>query len=200
MNKFVETRLPEELSKGAVGGPYFDTNVYEMGDGTEHRLMKNNLCQMKYEISYQNLDHKQIEDMIAFFRARFGNIVGFRFKDWCDYFVGNQLIAVGDGLKNNFQLFKQYQSGQESFRRDIYKPIADSLALIVAGEQVKTGFSLDSTTGLLQFSKPPAKNQEIHASFEFDVPVRFQNNYLPIRLDGNNDFSVQKLILTEVKI
>ena len=28
MNKFVEIRLPEELSKGAIGGPYFDTNVY----------------------------------------------------------------------------------------------------------------------------------------------------------------------------
>ena len=105
MNKFVEIRLPEELSKRAIGGPYFDTNVYNMGDGSEHRTIKNNLCQMKYEISYQNLDHKQIEYMISFFRARFGNIIGFRFKDWSDYSVKNQLIAVGDGLQDNFQLF-----------------------------------------------------------------------------------------------
>ena len=71
---------------------------------------------------------------------------------------------------------------------------------MVTGERVKTGFSLDSTTGVLQFIKPPAAEEKIYASFEFDVPVRFQNNYLPITSDGKNDFSLSKLILVELII
>jgi len=45
----------------------------------------------------------------------------------------------------------------------------------------------------------PQAGEEIHASFEFDVPVRFENDELPIRMITNKVFSLDGLSLLELR-
>src|SRR5512132_3027493 len=50
----------------------------------------------------------QIDELIAFFRARWGKAYGFRFKDWTDYKATGQFHGTGDGAIKTFQLVKHY--------------------------------------------------------------------------------------------
>jgi uncharacterized protein (TIGR02217 family) len=42
--------------------------------------------------------------------------------------------------------------------------------------------------------------QKILTNFEFDVPVRFDIDYLPISIDGKNLYSCKEINLVEIKL
>jgi uncharacterized protein (TIGR02217 family) len=41
-----------------------------------------------------------------------------------------------------------------------------------------SGWSVDTTTGLVTFGTPPVLGVEVTADFEFDVPVRFDTDHM----------------------
>jgi uncharacterized protein (TIGR02217 family) len=43
----------------------------------------------------------QIDELIAFIRARRGKAYGFRFKDWTDYKATGQLLGIGDDVQTS---------------------------------------------------------------------------------------------------
>jgi uncharacterized protein (TIGR02217 family) len=51
----------------------------------------------------------QIDELIAFFRARRGKAYSLRFKDWTDYKANGQLLGTGDDALTQFQLVKHYR-------------------------------------------------------------------------------------------
>jgi uncharacterized protein (TIGR02217 family) len=64
---------------------------------------------------------------------------------------------------------------------------------------VPTAASLDPDTGLIAFGGAPAAGKPITASFEFDVPVRFDNDDLELvalNLDLEQPINV---VLVEVR-
>ena len=85
----------------------------------------------------------QIDELIAFFRARRGKAYGFRFKDWTDYKVTGELLGTGDDVKTQFQLAKRYPSGSLIEVRTITKPVAGTVRVYKDGvEQVSVGRSM----------------------------------------------------------
>jgi hypothetical protein len=50
---------------------------------------------------------QQLDELIAFCRARKGRAYGFRFKDWTDYKATGQLTGTGNGAIKIFQLVKR---------------------------------------------------------------------------------------------
>ena len=44
-----------------------------------------------------------------------------------------------------------------------------------------TNFSVDTTTGVVTFNSPPADGADVRATFEFDVPVRFDVDELQLQ-------------------
>jgi uncharacterized protein (TIGR02217 family) len=62
-----------------------------------------------------------------------------------------------------------------------------------------TGVSVDAATGLVTFSTPPAAGQVITASFQFDVPVRFDVDRLAASLDAYGIHSWHEIALVEVR-
>ena len=76
---------------------------------------------------------------------------------------------------SNFQLRKQYISGNTTVNRPVTKPVEDSYSIFIDGiEQVEAvDYTLDTTTGVITFNTAPANNEVITANFEFDIPVRF---------------------------
>jgi uncharacterized protein (TIGR02217 family) len=83
----------------------------------------------------------QIDELIAFFRARRGKAYGFRFKDWTDYKATGQLLGTGDDAKAQFQLVKHYPSGSVIEVRTITKPVAGTVKVCLNGVEQASGWS-----------------------------------------------------------
>ncbi|KAF8818013.1 hypothetical protein IHI24_000928 [Rickettsia endosymbiont of Cardiosporidium cionae] len=54
--------------------------------------------------------------------------------------------------------------------------------------------------GQIIFDKPPQSGTIIIASFEFDIPVRFDTDALSISMDDYNSFSWSDISLVELKL
>ncbi|MDR0773425.1 MAG: TIGR02217 family protein [Wolbachia pipientis] len=196
---FTEIRFPENISYGSTGGPEFSTDVVTTHNGCEQRNINWSRARARYNIAYGVRSSEQLTELITFFHARKGKAIGFRFKDWSDFTVINQEIGIGDSKKMTFQLIKTYISGKDKHTRIIKKPVYDTIKIYLDDEETKK-YSVNYSTGEITFIKPPAKGTTITASFEFDVPVRFDTDYLNASIDNYGSNSWSNIPLVEVKL
>jgi uncharacterized protein (TIGR02217 family) len=124
MTGFHEVRFPDNIAYGATGGPEFATTVVVTGAGHEQRNVDWAEARGRWDVASGLKKQAQIDELIAFFRARRGKAYGFRFKDWTDYKATRQLLGTGDDALTQFQLVKLYPSGSVSEVRTITKPVA----------------------------------------------------------------------------
>ncbi len=201
---FTETRLDLGYDFGTVGGPQFSTTIIVLGSGYEQRNSNWSEARSKWQIGDRIYSRSELNYLINFFRGVRGAATGFRFKDWSDYQGINELIGVGNGWQREFQLRKTYTINDQSSTRNIKKPVSGKPTISVAGTPVIRGVSVDTTTGIITFTSPPTGN--ITASFEFDVPVRFEQDKFDHRFDaadpstGEALFYVSTLSVVEIKI
>jgi uncharacterized protein (TIGR02217 family) len=141
----------------------------------------------------------QIDELIAFFRARRGKAYGFRFKDWTDYKATGQLLGTGDGAQTQFQLVKHYPSGSVIEVRTLTKPVAGTVKMYLDSVEQLAGWSVDTTTGLVTFSTPPALGVEITADFEFDVPARFDTDHMAVTIETYRLHAWQQIPIVELR-
>jgi uncharacterized protein (TIGR02217 family) len=141
----------------------------------------------------------QIDELIAFFRARRGRAYGFRFKDWTDFKATGQLLGTGNGTQTEFQLVKQYPSGSVIEARTITKPVAGTVKVYLDGTLQLSGWSVDTTTGLITFSTPPALGVDVTADFEFDVPVRFDTDHMAVTIETYRLHNWQQIPIVELR-
>jgi uncharacterized protein (TIGR02217 family) len=85
MSSFHEVRFPDNIAYGATGGPEFATTVVATGAGHEKRNVNWAEARGRWDVASGLKKQAQIDELIAFFRARRGKAFGFRFKDWTDY-------------------------------------------------------------------------------------------------------------------
>ena len=115
----------------------------------------------------------------------------------------DQTIGTGDGASNTFQLVKTYGALYSPYQRPIAKPVAGSVRIAVAGTEATAGtdFTVDSTTGLVTFlaGHVPAVGAVVSAGFMFDVPVRFDTDYLEVDLSAFAAGAIPKIPLVEIK-
>ena len=104
MSGFHEVRFPDNIAYGATGGPEFATTVVATGSGHEKRNVNWSEARGRWDVASGLKKQAQIDELIAFFRARRGKAYGFRFKDWTDYKATGQLLGTGDGTQTEFQL------------------------------------------------------------------------------------------------
>ena len=208
---FHEIRFPTDLSFGALGGPERRTEIVTLSNGFEERNSPWAGSRRKYDAGIAMRSLKDIEEVIAFFEARQGQLYGFRWKDWSDFKSGtpsqeiemlDQVIGLGDGVTREFQLCKTYRSGDQEYCRDVKKPVAGTIAVAVDGVAYfeEEHFVLDVTTGVVLFHEPPAETAVITAGFEFDVPVRFDTDILEVSAAGFEAGEIPSVPIVEVKI
>lgn len=82
---FDDVRLDEDVERGAVGGPRFNTSIVEDDAGLEQRNQNWQYSRMRWAIGYNHLSAAEFKEILAFFYQRGGRARGFRFKDWSDY-------------------------------------------------------------------------------------------------------------------
>src|SRR5690606_2025355 len=112
----------------------------------------------------------------------------------------DQEIGTGDGTATRFLLTKTYGEGADAYRRPIRQPVAGSLLVAVDGAVQQEGgdFSFDMATGEVVFVEPPPEGARITAGYEFDVPVRFDVDSLPVSLTAFKAGQIPSIPLIEV--
>jgi uncharacterized protein (TIGR02217 family) len=205
---FHEVRFPDNISRGARGGPERRTQVVELASGDEERNGSWANSRRHYDVAYGIRRADDLAAVVAFFEARNGRLHGFRFKDWADYksalpsqaiTATDQPIGTGTGSLQSFQLTKRYTSGAQTWMRTITKPVVGTVRVALDMAEQLSGWTLDATTGVISFATAPAGGVIVRAGFEFDVPVRFDTDSLDVTLDFERLGSITSIPLLEIR-
>jgi uncharacterized protein (TIGR02217 family) len=157
-------RFPDSISYGSSGGPSYSTDIVTVSDGSETRNINWAYPRHSYNVAFGIRNQSYLNNLISFFNSVQGKKYGFRYKDWNDYTGTNQsVIDNGDGT---FQIVKSY-SGTI---RKITKLVSGTVT-------VSGGGTIDYDTGIITGGTGGT------ATFEFDVPVRFDTDSLSIVLE-----------------
>ena len=184
---FHEVRFPTGLSFGALGGPQRRTDIVTLANGHEERNTPWAHARRVYDAGVGMRSVDDLQEVLGFFEARMGQMHGFRWKDWSDYkscrvalavSFTDQSIAIGDGTQSAYRLVKNYISGEQTYKRPIYKPVKGTVRVGIEQDELQEGseFTIDHATGIVTFATPPELGAEIFAGYEFDVPVRFDTD------------------------
>lgn len=212
MTAFHETLFPLDIALKSVGGPQRRTDIVALGSGAEERNARWVHSRRRYDAGYGVKTFETLSQVLAFFEERRGRLYGFRWRDRLDHSSAapghavtpaDQVIGIGDGITKAFQLSKTYGSLYSPYRRPIAKPVPDSVRVAVAENELEegNGFTVDTRTGLITLSAAyvPASGSAITAGFRFDVPVRFDTDYLEIDLSAFAAGAIPKIPLVEIK-
>ncbi len=197
---FHEIQFPPDIAYGAEGGPQYATTVVATASGFEQRNASWATARGSWNVASGLKKQSQLDALIAFFRARKGRAYGFRFKDWADYKATGQALGTGNGTNKSFQLVKTYASGPASETRVIKKPVVGTVKPYLAGVPQSSGWSVDTTTGVLTFLTAPAVGVAVTADFEFDVPVRFDIDSMAVTLEQVNLSQWSGIPIIEIRI
>ncbi len=210
MPAFHEIRFPTDISLHSSGGPERRTDIVATGTNREERNARWANSRRRYDAGYGVKSLAAISAVVAFFEERRGRLYGFRWRDRLDFksgapnaapAPGDQLIGTGDGSSPAFALVKTYGASFAPWVRPISKPVAGSVRVAVNGVEAGAGdFAADATTGLVTFvaGKIPAAGLQVTAGYLFDVPVRFDTDYLEIDLSAFAAGDIPKIPLIEI--
>jgi uncharacterized protein (TIGR02217 family) len=211
MTAFHETLFPLDIALKSAGGPQRRTDIVTLGSGREERNARWVHSRRRYDAGYGVKTLEALSAVVAFFEERRGRLYGFRWRDRLDHSSAtgtpsatDQALGTGDGTTAAFQLMKTYGSVYAPYRRAIVKPVAGSVRVAVAGVEVgeETDFSVDATTGVVTFlpGHIPAAGAAVSAGFLFDVPVRFDTDYLEVDLSAFAAGAIPKIPLIEIRV
>jgi uncharacterized protein (TIGR02217 family) len=212
MASFHEILFPLDIALKSAGGPQRRTDVVTLGSGAEERNARWAHSRRRYDAGYGVKTFEALAQVVSFFEERRGRLCGFRWRDRLDHSSAapgvpvtptDQTIGIGDGVTAAFQLCKIYGALYSPYRRPIAKPVPRSVCVAVAETELEEGthFTVDTATGLVTIFAdhiPPA-GAAVTAGFVFDVPVRFDTDYLEVDLSAFAAGAIPKIPLVEIR-
>jgi hypothetical protein len=193
MTSLHEVRFPDNIAYGATGGLEFATTVVATSAGHEKRNVNWSEARARWDVASGLKEQAQIDELIAFFRARRGKAHGFRFKDWTDYKATGQLL----GTRNRAD---PVPTGQAlPVRKHDRGPHHHQAGRGHVKVHLASGWSVDTTTGLVTFGTPPALGLEITVDFEFDVPMRFDTDHMAVTIETYRLHAWQQIPTVELR-
>lgn len=182
---FADVEFPIAIGAEASAAPSFSTNVVTSAGGHEQRNASWQQARLRFDAGPGVRGDAELGELLAFFRARRGSAVAFRFRDPFDHSSNgmteaptalDQLLGLGDGAATSFPLIKAYGDGE---RRRVTRPVAGMVRVAIDGSEQLGGWTLEPL-GMVQFDDPPDAGAEVQAGFLFDTPVRFAEDRLDI--------------------
>lgn len=182
---FDDVTFPIEIGQEASVSPNFSTNIVTSASGFEARNANWAQARLRFDTGPGVRGEQELKTLIAFYRARRGPAVGFRFRDPYDFSSNamtgtpgatDQAIGTGDGVRDSFELIKSYGGGEI---RRVTRPVSGSVRVAVDGTELLSGWTLEAL-GKVQFASPPAAGAAITAGYLFDVPVRFAEDRIEV--------------------
>ena len=202
---FDETRLPIEVERGAQGGPGFLTTVTVLNSGKEKRNSLWSVDRGEWDVGFGIDTRENALKIRNFFMARQGKARGFRFRDWSNYTTGTTQQGVAEAADSGdttFQLEYTYtdESGF-SYTKPIFKPVSDAnFVVYLDGAAQASGWTVDTTTGIITFTNPPDYGTDITWTGTFDLPVRFNTDQLQILIENKNVLLTPNIPIVELKL
>lgn len=221
---FLDIKLPDDIERGALGGPSFNTTVLELESGFEKRNINWTATRGKWDVGYGimlkfqsdplsgNLD---LDTLTNFFYTVQGKAFSWRFKDWSDFEIAirngvvqtPQTIGLGDDVTTVFQVFKRYAVGALTFDRTITKLVAGTTEVFLDGVLQGSGFTLDDSRGTVTFSVAPASTGGtgpggevvVAVRTEFDAHVRLDTDELNVSMEMFNAGSWPNIPVVELR-
>ena len=211
MPGFHEVRFPLAIGFGSTGGPERRTDVVLLASGHEERNARWADSRRRYNAGTGVRSLGDLHQLLTFFEERRGRLYGFRWRDRLDQWSGapgaptplDQAIGTGDGVRAQFALAKRYGSAHAPYSRPVTKPVAGSVRVAVNGVEQTEGvaFACDATAGTVTFlsGSVPPMGAAVTAGFRFDVPVRFDTDYLEVDLSAFAAGQIPHIPLIEIK-
>ena len=189
MESFVEERLDLGLLYGTNGGPMFQTAINVTDGGVETRNIDWPEELGRWDLGDKEILKPALAYLVTFFRARRGRAIGFRYKDWKDYVLPQTVIGTGDGVTKTFQIKLVADSGSGTpYTKTLTKIVGGTATAYRDGVVVNPGeYSIDIDKGRITFTVAPAVGVAVAAQCEFDTPVRFDTDHLPLRFDARRE-------------
>jgi len=192
---FHDVLFPLDIALKSAGGPERRTEIVTLGSGREERNARWAQSRRRYDAGYGVRTFEALASVVAFFEERRGQLYGFRWRDRLDDSYAatgvpgplDQTIGTGDGEQTTFALVKTYGGVHAPYQRPIAKPVAGTVRVAVAGvEKILAGYA-------------PGAGAAVTAGFLFDVPVRFDTDYLEVDLTAFAAGAIPKIPLIEIK-
>lgn len=206
---FHEVLFPIPLSLESVGAPAWQTEVARSASGAEQRNQRWSSALHVYDVAQSVRDTDDLDTLLAFFHERRGRFHGFRFQDPFDFkscgyadaiAANDQVIGAGGSGETAFQLVKRYGSAFDPYDRTITKPVAGTVVVALDGVPQASGWSVNTTTGIVTFDTPPSAGVVVTAGFEFHVPVRFDTDEIRYTARGADVFVQGPVPVREVRL
>ena len=206
MRAFDDVRFPLAIGRHASVSPEFSTGIVTTLSGHERRSSDWSDARLTFDAGPGVRSEKDAALLIAFFRARRGAAIGFRFTDPSDHSSNgmngaptaqDQPLGSADGQATDFALIKSYETGDMEQRRRITRPVAGTVRMAVDG--VDTQLFRVEPLGIVRFDTPPPEGAHISAGYLFDVPVRFAEDRLDIGQATHGAGDIASVPLVEVK-
>lgn len=211
---FLEVEFPREISFGSSGGPGFNTSIVEGDSGYSERVSRWSTPRHRYNIRYGIRTVTQLNTVKDLYIRAGGTVHGFRYYDWLDHSTATDHVSApgpfdvvigtstGTGTQA-FQLKKKYTYGglPNPVERTIRKPIAGTVRVAINGSEVTTGWTVDTTTGIVTITTGLTAGVEVTAGCEFNVPVQFGqevDEVLAATIDNFNSGDLPDLPLVEM--
>lgn len=182
--------FPLDIS-GLGSSPIYHTTVTAGGSANESRNIDWQDALWDYDLRFTVRTHEHVHIGLHFFHTCYGKGYGFLIKDLADYDFSNRFGEVeyqiltglipAAGGRTEWQIFKTYQDELARYvRRDIYFPIPDTVSVKIGGVEVNPAdYTVDYTTGVIEFDSAPANGSAISVKCEFYTAVRFETDRFP---------------------
>lgn len=210
---FHEVLFPLDIALKSTGGPERRTEIVTVGSGREERNARWAHSRRRYDAGYGVKTFEALSEVVAFFEERRGRLHGFRWRDRLDHSSAapgagvaatDQPIGTGDGAIAAFALMKIYGGTYAPYARPIVKPVSGSVRVAVDGIEAGEGthFTCDAATGVVTFlaGHIPGVGAAVTAGFLFDVPARFDTDYLEVDLAAFAAGVVPKVPVVEIRL
>jgi uncharacterized protein (TIGR02217 family) len=209
MSSFHDVLFPIDIALRSSGGPERKTDILTFSSGREQRNTRWLHSRRRYDAGYGIKTLNELYKVIAFFEERRGMLYAFRWRDRFDFKscslsqqpqANDQMLGVGDNVTTNYQLQKLYGGTFASYQRIIKTPVRQSVLISINNNLATENqdYSIDYSSGLVSFAHPPAQGAQLSAGFLFDVPVRFDTDYLELNKAGFDAGIIPKIPIVEV--
>ena len=200
MIQFYDARLPEDIERGASISVAFNTSVVGIASGDEQRNIEWSEERLTADVSYgimRKANPQDAEDsfyrIVSFFRTVYGRGVPFRFRDPTDYDAKNEVLYPIEGTTTDFQLAKTYGGG--AYVRRITRPVVSTIKFR-QGSTLYTAPWTHLELGIVRFDTVPPS---LTASFEFDIPVRFDSDIMTVSVEHFDAAELPEIRIVQVR-
>jgi uncharacterized protein (TIGR02217 family) len=101
-----------------------------------------------------------------------------------------------DGQPLQRQLVRFYADPVNPYTKPVILPVANTVEIFVNQVKVTTGWQL-KPGGIVEFDTDPGI--DVLASFEFDIPVRFDLDNLNVQLNTYTEGSIPSIPISELR-